>query len=309
MENGYLPRPVRIQDIVVETDDRTLKTFRLTFVRREDEENFDYIPGQFAELSIAGKGEIPIGIASSPTEKGFLSFTINKVGVVTRHMHEMMKPGDILGIRGPLGNGFPWGLMEGKTIVMVGGGFGFTTLRASITYMLDPENRFRFGDIHVVYGSRTPGMLLYLNELMEWERREDIHMQIVSQQAEAGWKYHVGLAPAVAEQTIPDGNEATIAIVCGPPAMIKYTQPVLDKRGYSRENILLSMEMRMKCGIGMCARTARYSAGLSWICCPLSIRTERHWGPWFGLRIKGRGVRFLGPTLRSFTLPGLLRPL
>jgi NAD(P)H-flavin reductase len=253
MENPFLPKPVIIEDIIVETEDRNLKTFKLIFKNPGEERYFSYIPGQFAELSIPGKGEIPIGIASSPTETGFLSFTINKTGMVTNHIH-LMKPGDLLGIRGPLGNGFPWDVMEGKTIVMVGGGFGFTTLRSSIKYILDSRNRSRFQGIHVVYGARTPGMLLYLDELIEWERRDDIYMQIVSQEAEKNWKYHVGLAPAIAEQTIPKGNDETIAIVCGPPAMIKYTQPVLDKLGYSHENVLLSLEMRMKCGIGICGR-------------------------------------------------------
>ena len=253
MNNPYLPYPVRIDDIIVETEDKNLKTFKFSFLNPDDEERFAYRPGQFAELSVAGKGEIPIGIASSPTEKGFVFFTINKVGVVSSHMHAM-KPGDIMGIRGPLGNGFPWERLEGKTLVMVGGGFGFTTLRSSIAYMLHPDNRSRFKDIHVVYGARVPGMLLYMNELIEWEKRDDIHVQIVSQEAGPDWKYHVGLAPVIAQQTIPQGDDDTIAIVCGPPAMIKFTQPVLDELGYAHENILFSLEMRMKCGIGMCGR-------------------------------------------------------
>ncbi len=89
MENPYLPKPVLIEDIIVKTEDRSLKTFKLTFIHREDEKSFSYLPGQFAELSIAGKGEIPIGIASSPTEKGFLSFTVNRVGVVTKYLHSI----------------------------------------------------------------------------------------------------------------------------------------------------------------------------------------------------------------------------
>ena len=99
-DNPYLPYPVRIQQIITETEDRNLKTFKLVFLSKDDEEQFEYIPGQFCELSIAGKGEIPIGIASSPTEKGFLLFTVNKTGVVTKYLHNMNE-GDMIGVRGP----------------------------------------------------------------------------------------------------------------------------------------------------------------------------------------------------------------
>ena len=140
MQNPYLPYPVRIDDITVESEDRNLKTFKFVFLNPDDEERFTYRAGQFAELSIAGIGEIPIGIASSPVEKGFIKFTVNKAGVVTGHLHNMKK-GDIMGVRGPLGNSYPWEMLEGKNILIVGGGFAFTTLRSSIIYMLDPAYR------------------------------------------------------------------------------------------------------------------------------------------------------------------------
>ncbi|MBL7213585.1 MAG: FAD/NAD(P)-binding protein [Desulfobacteraceae bacterium] len=253
MENPYLPYPVRIEAIVTETEDKNLKTFKLVFLNAEDEDKFTYRPGQFAELSIPGKGEIPIGIASSPIETGFVLFTVNKVGVVTTHLHNM-KEGDIMGIRGPLGNWFPWDKMEGRSVVIIGGGFAFTTLRSSIVYMLHPENRSRFEDITVVYGARTPGMLLYRDELAQWEQRDDLDMNItVDGTDDPDWRYNVGFVPAITEQKITRADNA-IAIVCGPPIMIKFTQPVLEKLGFPLEDIMLSLEMRMKCGIGMCGR-------------------------------------------------------
>ena len=251
MQNPYLPYPVRIDEIVTETEDKNLKTFKFVFLNPEDEKKFDFRAGQFAELSVTGKGEIPIGIASSPTEKGFVMFTVNKVGLVSSHLHAMAT-GDIMGIRGPLGNWFPWEILEGKNVVIIGGGFAFTTLRASIIYMF--ANRDRFGDITVVYGARTPGMLLYKDELIEWEKRNDIDIHLTIDREAPKWPYHVGLGPNIAEQVAPRGDDDTYAIVCGPPIMIKFTLPVLNNLGYDHKNIILSLENRMKCGIGMCGR-------------------------------------------------------
>ena len=252
MQNPYMPYPVRIADIFTETEDKNLKTFKFTFIDPADEDRFAYRAGQFAELSIAGKGEIPIGIASSPTEKGSVKFTINKVGLVTTHLHAM-KVGDVMGIRGPLGNWYPWETLEtGKNVVIIGGGFAFTTLRSSIVYML--ENRDKFGEIHVIYGARTPGMLLYRDELAEWEKRDDIHMHItVDATDDPDWKYNVGFVTTITEQKAPPADDDTYAIVCGPPIMIKFTQPVLDNRGYAHDKIIMSLENRMKCGVGMCS--------------------------------------------------------
>ena len=254
MINPYQPYPVRIDHIDIATEDKSLKTFKFVFLNKQDEEKFTYDAGQFAELSIPGKGEIPIGIASSPVEKGFVTFTVNRAGLVTTHLHNM-KVGDIMGIRGPLGNWYPWELLEGKNILIIGGGFAFTTLRSSIVYLLHPDNRSKFGDINVVYGARSPGMLLYREELAEWEKRDDINMHItVDGTDDPDWKYNVGFVPTIVEQKAPSGNADSYAIICGPPIMIKFTQPVLEKLGYEHDHIIMSLENRMKCGIGMCGR-------------------------------------------------------
>lgn len=262
MKNPYLPYPVRIESVVTETEDRNQKTFKLRFLNSEDEAAFTYMPGQFAELSVAGLGEVPIGIATSPTEKGFIKFTVNKVGKVSSHLHNM-KAGDIMGVRGPLGNWYPWDILEGKNIVIIGGGFAFTTLRSSIVYMLDPANRPRFGKIDVVYGARSPGLLLYKEELAAWEQRDDIHMHItVDGTNDPNWKYNVGFVPAITKQKAPSA-ENSYAIICGPPIMIKFTLPVLTELGFPPERIISSLEMRMKCGIGICGRC---NIGTEYVC-------------------------------------------
>lgn len=254
MINPYLPYPIRIDDIIVESEDRSLKTFKFVFLNPEDEEKFSYQAGQFAEISIPGQGEIPIGLASSPVEKGFIAFTINRAGKVTSHLHNM-KVGDILGVRGPLGNPYPWDTMKGKNLLFIGGGFAFTTLRSSVVYLLHPDNRDKYGAIDVVYGSRSPGMLLYLDELKQWEARNDINMHItVDGTDDPKWKYNIGFVPPIAEEKAPKSEGDTYAIVCGPPIMIKFTLPVLEKLGYDHDHIILSLENRMKCGIGMCGR-------------------------------------------------------
>jgi len=254
LQNPYLPYPVRIDDIKIATEDKSLKTFKFVFTNPEDEDKFSYKAGQFAELSVTGMGEIPIGIASSPVEKGFVMFTVFKTGKVTSYLHSM-KTGDIMGIRGPLGNWYPWDALEGKNVVIIGGGFAFTTLRSSIVYMLYPDNRKKFNDIHVIYGARTPGMLLYKDELADWEARDDINMHItVDGTDDPDWKYNIGFVPTITEQKAPQGDANTYAIVCGPPIMIKFTLPVLEKLGYAHDHIIMSLENRMKCGIGMCGR-------------------------------------------------------
>lgn len=261
MRNPYQPYPVRIEEVTVATTDKMLRTYKLVFLNPEDEKEFQYQPGQFAELSVAGKGEIPIGIASSPTEPGHLRFTVNRVGLVSTHLHNMQN-GDIMGVRGPLGNWYPLDLMKGKNVLIIGGGFAFTTLRSTIVYMLDPANRGDFGNITAIYGAREPGLLLYGDELKAWEARDDIDMFTTIDREYPGWTGRTGFVPTVAGEVCPPA-ENTIALVCGPPAMIRFTQPVLDEAGYQPDQVFNSLENRMKCGFGLCGRC---NVGNKYVC-------------------------------------------
>jgi len=167
-----------------------------------------------------------------------------------------------MGIRGPLGKSWPIEFLEKKDIVVVGGGFAFTTLRSLINYMLHEENRSRFGAITVIYGARNPGLLLYKEELAAWEKRDDIKTVITVDKGDESWKGREGFVPAVCRQVAPS-PENSVVVICGPPIMIKFTLPVFFDLGFAKENILTSLEMRMKCGIGKCGRC---NAGYKYVC-------------------------------------------
>lgn len=264
--NPYVPLPVEIIKIIDEVDTHDIKSFRLKFLRPEDEASFKYLPGQFAELSIYGKGESPIGIASSPTQPGYVEFTVQRAGtvvsgLVTAALHDMEEGGKI-GLRGPLGHPWPIEFLEKKNIVVVGGGFAFTTLRSLITYLLHPDNRPRFEKITVIYGARNPGLLLYKDELALWEKRDDLQTVITVDKGDETWTGREGFVPAVCKQVAPSPQNS-VAVICGPPIMIKFTLPVFFELGFSKENILTSLEMRMKCGIGKCGRC---NVGYKYVC-------------------------------------------
>jgi len=260
-KNPYIPIPVDLIKIITEVTTKDIKTFRFSFVNKEDGENFKYLPGQFAELSIFGKGESPIGIASSPTQEGYIEFTVQKAGVVTSNLHDL-EEGTRMGVRGPLGNSWPIEYLEGKNIVIVGGGFAFTTLRSMINYMIHEDNRSRFGNITVVYGAREPGLLIYKDELAAWEKRDDIDVYVTVDKGDEAWTGREGFVPTVCKEVGPSSENA-VTIICGPPIMIRFTLPVFFDLGFSRENIYTSLEMRMKCGIGKCGRC---NVGEKYVC-------------------------------------------
>ena len=250
--NPYLPYPARIAGVVVENDERDIKTFRLAFEDPANAAEFRHLPGQFAELSLPGVGEAPFGIASSPTEAEHVLFSAKRVGLFTSELHSL-EAGAPIGVRGPLGKPFPLDRMAGRNLVIVGGGFAFTTLRALIKYVLHPDHRNEYGSVLVVYGARSPGELMYASELAEWGKRKDIDVHLTVDKADNGWNQHVGVVTAVLEQLKP-GPDNALSIICGPPIMIKFTLFALSTLGFPDDAIILSLEMRMKCGIGKCGR-------------------------------------------------------
>jgi NAD(P)H-flavin reductase len=248
----YIPKLTRIENIISENKANDIKTLDLVFQDESEFKEFEYIPGQFAELSLIGMGECPIGIASSPTEKGSIKFTIKRMGRVTTAIHNS-EVGDVIGIRGPLGNGWPIEEMKGKNIVIIGGGFAFSTLRSLTEYLLDENHRSDYGDITVVYGNRNSGEVLYERDLKRWQKRDDIEVILTIDQEEKDWDGRVGYVAPVVKEVSPSPKNS-IATVCGPPIMIKTTIDVLEELNFDHKQILNSLEMRMKCGVGKCGR-------------------------------------------------------
>ena len=257
MDNPYLPYPVTIKDIAMENEARDLKTFTFTFDNEGDREKYDFVCGQFGMLSIYGAGECPIGIASSPLDRDFVQFTVKRYdwGVATSALHNL-EVGSAMGVRGPYGNGYPMKELEGENLVIVGGGFAFTTLRSTIRWMLCPDNRRKYGQITVIYGARSPDELLYKDELAAWEDSPELDMHVTVDKGDEAWQAAgktEGFVPAVLEQVAPSADGA-VMLICGPPIMLKFTIPVCLKLGFKPEQIIESLEMRMSCGIGKCGK-------------------------------------------------------
>ncbi len=259
----YVPYPVRISQIVIENDSADLRTFRLEFEQPEDRKRFNFTVGQFAEVSLLGYGESPIGIASSPLDSDYLEFTVKRYnsGTVTSQLHSL-EVGAPLGVRGPLGNGYPLAAMRDRNLLIIGGGFAVTTLRGTIRYLLHPDIRASVNDITVIYGARNPGELCYKSEFLEWHKRDDITVHLTVDQAAPGWAGREGFVPGVVGDVAPSADNA-VCLICGPPVMLKFTIPILSRLGFAPENVYLSLEMRMKCGIGKCGRC---NIGSQYVC-------------------------------------------
>jgi sulfhydrogenase subunit gamma (sulfur reductase) len=248
--NIYKPELVEIKDIIDETPD--IKTFRLQFKDGCRQKNFNFMAGQFAEYSVFGEGECTFCIASSPTRPEYLECSFKIAGKVTNAMKKM-DVGDTMGLRGPYGNYFPVDEMKGKNVVFIAGGIGLAPVRCVIWNVLDLRNEFK--EITIIYGARTVDDLVYRRELVEWQLMNGIRTVVtVDPGGETkDWSGEVGFVPTIVEKVAPK-SENTVAIICGPPIMIKYTFPIMMKLGFKEDEIITTLENRMKCGLGKCGR-------------------------------------------------------
>jgi sulfhydrogenase subunit gamma (sulfur reductase) len=211
--------------------------------------SLDHRPGQFVEISLLGIGEAPISISSSPSRSnGSFELCVRKVGDVTQAIHRL-QPGDMLGVRGPFGHGFPYEKFRGKDILFAPGGLGLAPLRSLINQVLD--ERALYGRVLLLYGARNPSELLFKDELEAWGKRGDVELMLTVDQGDENWKGHVGVITTLFRDTSVYPRN-TVAITCGPPVMYRFVLMELLGKGISEGNIYLSLERRMKCGIGKC---------------------------------------------------------
>lgn len=246
--NVYLPHIAVIEKTVDETYDT--RTFHFNFKDDKLQEKFTFDSGQFCLLSILGIGEASFCISSSPTKRSHLECSIRQVGRLTRALHRLGVGAEI-GFRGPYGNCFPLDFLQSKNLVFVGGGIGLAPLRSLIWNVID--NRDRYGNIDIIYGARSPADLCFKYDLEAWDKDKTVNMVTTVDRGDEGWTGRVGFVPSVLEQAAPSASNA-VAIVCGPPIMIRFTFPVLEKLGFTPEQMLTTLEKRMKCGIGKCGR-------------------------------------------------------
>jgi NAD(P)H-flavin reductase len=258
-QNTYLPYLMTIEKVIKEAPG--VKTYRLKFQDEAEAEAFEFKAGQFGEYSAFGEGESTFCIASSPTRKGYIECTFRDTGRVTSGLASL-EEGSTMGFRGPYGNVFPMDEWKGKNLLFIAGGIALPPMRCVIWNALDLREDFK--DITIVYGAKTVNDLVYKSELKEWSDRPDVKMvTTVDPGGEtADWKGEIGFVPTIVEKVAPSA-ENTIAIVCGPPIMIKFTFPVLEKLGFKDDQIYTTLENRMKCGVGKCGRC---NVGKLYIC-------------------------------------------
>jgi sulfhydrogenase subunit gamma (sulfur reductase) len=246
----YTPFAARVQELRVET--KEVKTLRLVFQDEKIAETFTFKPGQFVELSVAGEGEATFCLASSPLERGYVECSVKRVGLVTGAIHRL-DPDALVGLRGPYGNSFPLDRMEGRDLIFVGGGIGLAALRSLIKVVLG--QRQKFGSITILYGARSEEDLVYREELEQWRSLEGLKTVLTVDPGgeSTGWKGEVGFVPAVLERVNPGRRNSTV-VTCGPPIMIRYVLAALDKMGFDPTEVITTLEMKMKCGLGHCGR-------------------------------------------------------
>jgi len=240
----HLPRTAEL--IRVEKLSDREKVFEFKF---DDGKELGQRPGQFVEISIFGVGEAPISVTSSPTHKGSFELAVRATGSVTDKLHTLEK-GARVGIRGPFGNGFPLETLKGKDILFVAGGIGLFPLRSLINYVMD--NRKDFGEVNTLFGCRSPLERLFIGQLAEWDRSKDMcFMETVDRVPDDSWQGNVGVITTLFPK-ISFNPATTYAIVVGPPIMYRFVIVECLKKGLADDHIIMSLERRMKCGVGKC---------------------------------------------------------
>ncbi len=239
-----LTRPYLVQRVDKETHD----TFTLRLVSKDHNSGHPFAPGQFNMLYVFGVGEVPISISGDPGRPELLVHTTRAVGNVTKAMWNL-RAGDAIGVRGPFGTSWPVDKAHGLDVIIVAGGIGLAPLRPVIHYLL--AHREKYGKIVLLYGTRTPEDILFRKTLKKWRARFDLETFVTVDRGVEGWRGNVGVVTTLIGKA-PFDPLNSMAMVCGPEVMMRFTVLELQKRGLSTDKIYTSMERNMKCGIGLC---------------------------------------------------------
>ncbi len=238
----YLGRPATVSAIRPLTDKEKLFDLQLA------DGPLGHAPGQFVEVSVVGYGEAPISVSSSPTAPDTFQLCVRNVGAVTGALHRL-EPGATVAVRGPFGRGFPVERMRNRDILFVAGGLGLAPLRSLIHYVFD--RRQEFGHLTILIGARTPGELLFREEFASWDRRHDADVHVTVDRADDSWTGHVGVITTLFPKIQVDPKTTTVVIV-GPPVMYRFALAETFAKGVTGEQVYVSLERRMKCGVGKC---------------------------------------------------------
>ena len=241
----YLGTLVGVKDLATD-----IKLFQVALNDSQARKRFAYHPGQFAFLSAFGVGEAPFGVASTLSRGPVLEFAIAKVGTVTAALHAM-EEGSIVGVRGPMGNCFPLEEIKGKNVIVLGGGIGGAPLRPVIHTILD--QREDYGHLTILWAARNPSLLVFTDEYDDWRATPRTELHLTVDQGDESWTDNVGLITELLEKVAPSPENA-VTITCGPPIMIKFVMLTLKKLGFTAEQMITTLEAKMKCGIGKCGR-------------------------------------------------------
>ena len=254
-DNEFRPNPAEL--IAIEPLSSDTKLYRLRFVDDEVQRTFSFTPGQFVEISVAGAGEAPISLTSPPHVTDHFELCIKTVGRLT-NLLAGKTVGDRVGVRGPYGIGFPLDHLLGRDVVFIAGGIGLAPLRSLIKTVLAASEQY--GDLYILYGARNPDELIFVDELMEWEQHAEVRM--IVDKGDETWDGCVGFVSDLVRQMDLERNSR--AIVCGPPAMFEPTVAELQKKDINEVDIAVSVERRMKCGIGKCGNCI--AGGETYVC-------------------------------------------
>jgi len=240
----YFPLPATVSKVEPMTKLETFFSCRL-----DSGEELGHMPGQFVEVSIPGIGEAPISVSSSPTRRGSFEMVIRKVGNVSKALHELVA-GDKIFVRGPFGTSFPVdGAMKGKDVIFICGGIGLVPVRSAIQYVLD--NRGDYGRVIILFGAKTPRDRLFVEELDKWRHDKNVTLLQTVDRRDESWYGAEGVITTLLPLVKID-KDNTVAIICGPPIMYKFVVVVLLEAGLNENQIYLSLERHMKCGVGKC---------------------------------------------------------